>query len=140
MDSTKRIIVNTIAQYAKAVINIGLSLYSTRLILDALSITDFGIYAVVGAVVAMLGFITNSLVITTQRYISFYHGRGDRAYVSKIFNNSLLLHVVFGLTIAAILILLKPWLFSGVLNIPPSRIDTAGNVYFITIAILFVTI
>jgi O-antigen/teichoic acid export membrane protein len=140
MDSTKRIIVNTIAQYAKAVINIGLSLYSTRLILDALSITDFGIYAVVGAVVAMLGFITNSLVITTQRYISFYHGRGDRAYVSKIFNNSLLLHVVFGLTIAAILILLKPWLFSGVLNIPPSRIATAGNVYFITIAILFVTI
>lgn len=140
MEPAKRIIVNTLAQYSKAVINIGLSLYSTRLILLALDISDFGIYSVIAGVVAMLGFITNSLVITTQRFISFYHGRGDHAYVSKIFNNSLLLHVVFGLIIAAILVILKGWLFGDVLNIPPTRIETAGKVYFITIAILFVTI
>ena len=140
MEPTKRIIVNTIAQYTKAIVNIGLSLYSTRLILDALSISDYGVYAVVGGVVAMLGFITNSLVITTQRFVSFYHGRGDTAYVGKIFNHSLLLHVVFGLAIAAILFSLKGWLFGGVLNIPPLRVETAGYVYYITIAMLFVTI
>lgn len=140
MEPTKRIIVNTLAQYSKAVINIGLSLYSTRLILLALNISDFGIYSVIGGVVAMLGFITNSLVITTQRFISYYHGRGNHAYVCKIFNNSLLLHIVFGFIIAAILILLKGWLFSTVLNIPPTRIEIAGYVYYITIAILFVTI
>ena len=140
MDATKRIIVNTSAQYAKALINICLSLYSTRLILDALSISDFGIYAVVGGVVAMLGFITNALVITTQRYISFYHGKGDKAFVSKFFVNSLFLHILFGLLIAVVLVALKGWLFSGVLNIEPSRIETAGMVYYITIFMLFTTI
>ena len=140
MEPTKRIIVNTAAQYAKAIINIGLSLYSTRLILEALSISDFGIYAVVGGVVALLGFITNSLVVTTQRFISFYHGRGDMAYVSKVFSNSLLLHIIFGLTIAAILVLLKGWLFSGMLNIPHERIETAGYVYYITVVMLMITV
>ncbi len=140
MDSTKRIIVNTIAQYSKAIINIFLSLYSTRLILSALSISDFGIYSVVGGVVAMLGFITNALVITTQRYISFYHGRGDHNYVNRVFHNSLMLHIVFGLSISFILALLKGWLFGGILNIPLLRVETAGQVYFITIIILLITI
>lgn len=140
MNSTNRIIVNTAAQYGKALINIGLSLYSTRLILDALSISDYGIFAVVGGVVAMLGFITNGLVVTTQRYISFYHGRGDRSYVGKVFSNSLFLHIVFGLTICLVLVSLKDWLFGGVLNIPAGRVETAGNVYYVTIAMLLVTI
>ncbi len=140
MDATKRIIVNTGAQYTKAIINIGLSLYSTRLILDALSISDYGIYAVVGGVVAMLGFITNALVITTQRYISFYHGRGNKPYVSKVFTNSFLLHIIFGIVIGLILFSLKGWLFKDVLNIPLLRLETAESVYYLTIIILFVTV
>lgn len=140
MEPAKRIIVNTLAQYSKAIINIGLSLYSTRLILDALSISDFGIYSVVGGVVAMLGFITNGLVVTTQRYISFYHGRGDHSFVSKVFTNSLFLHIIFGFTICLVLIFMKGWLFGDVLNIPQQRIETACNVYYVTIVMLFITI
>ena len=67
MEASKRIIINTIAQYGKSVINICLSLYSTRLVLDALSISDYGIYSLVGGVVGILGYLTNSLVVTTQR-------------------------------------------------------------------------
>lgn len=140
MDSTKRIIVNTTAQYLKAIINIGLSLYSTRLILKALDVSDFGIYAVVGGFVAMLGFITNALVVTTQRYISFHHGRGEYSFLGKLFSNSLLLHVAFGLAIALVLVAIKGWLFGDVLNIPPLRTETAERVYYVTIAMLFITI
>ncbi|MBR6275754.1 MAG: lipopolysaccharide biosynthesis protein [Prevotella sp.] len=140
MEPTKRIIVNTGAQYTKAISNTCLSLYSTRLILEALQVTDFGIYALVGGVVAMLGFITNALVITTQRYVSYYNGKGDYEYVRKIFSNSLLLHILFGIAIACILLLLKGWLFSSVLNIVPERIDTARSVYLVTVLMLFITI
>ena len=140
MDSTKRIIVNTAAQYTKAIVNTCLSLYSTRLILDALSVSDFGIYAVVASVVTLLGFINNALIITTQRYISFYHGRGDKAYVKTVFTNSFLLHVIFALLIVSVLAALEGWLFNGVLNIPIDRIETSKKVYFITIFMLFVTI
>lgn len=140
MDPTKRIIVNTSAQYVKAIVNTCLALYSTRLILDALSISDFGIYAVVASVVTMLGFINNALITTTQRYISFHHGRGDEGYVRRVFANSLLLHITAALLIATVLIALEGWLFGGVLNIPDNRIDTARKVYLVTIFMLATTI
>ena len=105
MEPVKRIIVNTGAQYAKALVNICLSLYSTRLVLDALSVSDYGIYAVVAGVVAMLGFMTNALVVTTQRYISYYYGYGTVADVRKLFANSLFLHIVIGLVLVLLLLL-----------------------------------
>ena len=47
MEPVKRIIVNTTAQYIKAIVNIGFSLYSTRLVLDILNVNDYGIYVLV---------------------------------------------------------------------------------------------
>ena len=72
MNPTKRVVINTGAQYARALINIILSLYSTRLILEALGKDDYGLYVLVGGIVAMLGFVTNALIVSTQRFISFY--------------------------------------------------------------------
>ncbi len=140
MDPTKRIVVNTFAQYTRAIINTFLSLYSTRLILGALGMSDYGIYTVVAGVIALLGFITNALVITTQRYISFYNGRGEKDYVSRLFSNSLFLHFVISFFIGLVLWLLQPILFSNVLNIDPARIDVAKIIYILTICMLFCTI
>ncbi len=140
MEATKRIIVNTIAQYLKAVINTVLALYSTRLILDALQVSDYGIYTVVGGVVAMLGFISNALVITTQRYVSFYHGQGNAKEVKSIFVNSLALHLFIGALLTIALLLPKEWIIHHVLNIPSDRIIVAGYIYVITAFMLFFTI
>ena len=71
MSPTKRIIVNTLAQYTRAILNIGLSLYSTRLVLETLNVNDYGIYSLVASVVGILGYLTNALVVTTQRYLSY---------------------------------------------------------------------
>jgi len=140
MTQTKRIIVNTLAQYGKAIINIGLSLYSTRLVLDALNISDYGLYSVIGGLIAMLGFVLNSLVITTQRYISYYKGKGDENYIKEIFANSLLLHIIIGIVLCGALLLIKEWLISNVLNIDPVRTETAKDIYVITTLTLFITI
>lgn len=140
MEPTKRIIVNTIAQYTKAIVTLCLSLYSTRLILKALTVSDFGVYSVVGGVVAMLGFITNALVITTQRYISFYHGKKDLETVKKVFKNSIFLHVIIGIVLSAILLSMRGFIIDNVLNIPQDRIHTASIVFAITIFMLFLTI
>lgn len=140
MEPANRIIVNTTVQYVKAVINTVLLLYSTRLVLEALTISDYGIYSVVAGVVGMLGFISNALVITTQRYISFYHGKGDAQEVRRIFKNSLLLHLVFGVLLAFTLLLIREWLFDDILNIPLHRVATAKEVYIFTVGILFLTV
>lgn len=140
MEPTNRIIVNTIAQYLKAVINTVLALYSTRPILDALQVSDYGIYTVVGGVVAMLGFITNALVITTQRYISYYHGHGISEEARSVFANSLVLHVFLGALLMIVLLLPKDWIIHHILNIPSNRIIVAGHIYVITTFMLFFTI
>ena len=140
MDPTKRLVVNTFAQYTRAIINTFLSLYSTRLILGALGMSDYGIYSVVAGVVALLGFITNALVITTQRYISYHNGRGEEEFVSRLFSNSLFLHFIIGAVLGLILLALQPILFSDVLNIEADRIGVAKIIYLLTICMLFCTV
>ena len=139
MDPNKRIVVNTAAQYVKTIINVVLSLYATRLILAVLGASDYGIYSLVAGVVSMLSFVSNAMVVSTQRFLSFYQGKGDKVKLKSIFNDSVLLHVCLGLLIAAVLASVTPLLFGGFLEIPADRIDTAKSVYFIVIAILFVT-
>lgn len=140
MNPAKRIVINTVAQYSRSIINIILSLYSTRLILAALGVSDFGIYSIIGGVVAMLGFITNALVVTTQRYVSFHYGQEDMDAVRKVFSNSLLIHAVFAIVLSLILFLLKDVVIYHWIKIPLDRIAAAENVYLFTIAILAITI
>lgn len=140
MDSTNRIVVNTVVQYFRSIINILLSLYSTRLIVDALGASDYGIYVVIGGVVAMLGFITNALVLTTQRYVSFYFGKDDKDAVRSVFVNSLFLHIVFSCLIFTILLVLKDTMIHTWLRIPSDRLDAASYIYVVTACVLVVSI
>ncbi len=140
MGDTKLIIKNTIAQYVRTVTNTLLALYSTRLILDALQISDYGVFSVVAGLTSMLGFITNALLVTTQRYLSFYYGKADIPYVRKIFFNSLFLHLLIGMSIGVVLFLLRNYMVHTFLNIESDRLYAAAQVYDITAFILLITI
>ena len=139
MTNSQRIIVNTIAQYTRTIINVCLSLYSTRLILSALGQNDFGVYSVVAGVVAMLSFVTNALVITTQRYLSYHHGRNDLSQVRKVFGNSWLLHLFIGIVVVAILSSIGPWITQNFLNIEGARRGAALFVYFAAVAMVLLS-
>ena len=141
MNNSSRVIVNTLAQHIRAIFSMCLSLYATRLILRALGDSDYGIFMLVGGVVAMLGFVTNAMVVTTQRYLSYRHGQGQMLGVKLFFENSLLLHIAIGGILALVLLLLTPILFhqNDFLNIDPSRMETAKVVYYLTILSLFLT-
>lgn len=139
MTNSQRVIVNTIAQYTRTIINVCLSLYSTRLILSVLGQSDYGIYSVVAGVVAMLSFVTNALVITTQRYLSFYHGKKDINQVRLVFGNSWLLHLFLGILVVIVLGALGPWITQSFLNIEDVRRDAALFVYFAAVLMLFLS-
>ena len=79
MQASSRIVVNTLAQYIRTIINLVLSLYSSRLVLNILGVEDYGVYALVAGVVSMLSFVTNSLVGSTQRFLSVCQGQGNIA-------------------------------------------------------------
>ena len=139
MEPAKRIVVNTLAQHIKAIVNILLSLYSTRLVLQALGQYDYGVYMLVGGVVSMLGFITNAMVVTTQRHLSFLHGRGDIGDIKRMFSSSLLLHIVLGVVMGIILLALKPLFFNGFLVIEDARVGVASTVYMLVTLSLLLT-
>lgn len=139
MRASNRIIVNTLAQYARTIFNMVLSLYSTRLILEILGVEDYGLFTLVAGVVSFLNFITNSLVSSTQRFLSVAQGRGDIAYLKNIFNTSLSLHICVCLLVIVLLELLFPLWFNGFLNIPDDRIFAAEVVYQQVLAMLVLT-
>ena len=61
--------------YFRAVLMMGIGLYTSRVILQILGVTDFGIYNAVGGIIAMFGFISSSLGNATSRFITIAIGR-----------------------------------------------------------------
>ena len=127
--NSTRLIINTGAQYARTIINLVLSLYSTRLILLALGIDDYGIYTLIAGVISMLAFMTNAMVSTTQRFMSYHQTKSDLIDQQKIFGNSILMHVIFSVFVLILLEIVGLFLFDGFLNIPHNRIPAAKIVY-----------
>lgn len=140
MGATGKVIKNTGILYTRMLLTIGISLYTTRVILEALGVEDYGIYNLVAGVINMLSFLNAAMTTSTQRYFSFYLGKGNSSNQSKVFSNSLLLHIIVGIIIFLILQLLGLVLFDNFLNIPESKIDAAKNIYLIMGITTFFTI
>ena len=139
MNSSSRVIVNTTAQYAKTFVNIIFTLFSARLILEALGVTDFGLYSLLAGVTSMLAFATNALASTTQRFLSYHQGKSSIEQQKDIFANSFYIQLLLGLLTLVVLLILTPFLFDGILNIPTERVDAAQWTYAIVTIILFIT-
>ncbi len=140
MKPSKRIFYNTIAQYARSVINTAISLYTVRVVLLTLGEEDYGIWSIIGGVIMFLGFMTNAMVITTQRFLSYDYGSKSTEEVRGTFSNSIMLHLIFGTFILALLLLLEPWIVSpAFLNINPARWQAAHALYKIVTVILLTT-
>ena len=140
MERSKRIFINATSQYLRTGICMVLALYSTRIILEALGKSDYGLYSLIGSVVMMLGFVTSSLSTSTQRFLSFSWGKNDINTTRSIFSNAMGLHAIIGMLLMVILLLMERPLVHSYLNIDPARIRTADFVYYMVILILVMTI
>ena len=105
------------------------SLYTTRLILNGLGASDFGIFNIVGGAIAMLGFLNTAMASATQRFMSYAEGEGNKEKQKYIFNISVVLHAAISVIIAIALIIAGYFFFNGILNIPGERINAAKVVY-----------
>ncbi|MFS4482685.1 MATE family efflux transporter [Hyunsoonleella sp. 2307UL5-6] len=140
MQEANRVAKNTAFLYAQMGITVFISLYATRLVLDALGTEDFGIYNLVGGAIAMLTFLNTAMTAASQRFMSFAKGQNNYSNQLKIFNISIALHFLIGLIIVVILEVLGYYLFDGILNVANDRIETAKNVYQFLIISTFFTI
>ncbi len=133
----KRIAKNTIFLYFRSILIMLISLYTSRIVLAALGVEDYGIYNVVGGVVTMFSMISGTLASATQRFITYALGEKDDEKSKRVFSNSLTLHIVLGLIIVMLLEIMGVWLLYNKLNIPSERIDVANIVLQCSIFTLF---
>ena len=124
-DNNKRIAKNTLLLYFRMLFTMAVSLYTSRVVLNTLGVEDFGVYNVVGGVVAMFGFINGSMSSATQRYITFALGKGDKTWLQTVFSTTLQIHTL----IAGIIVLLGEtvglWFLYNKMQIPADRMDAA---------------
>ena len=102
--------------------------YASRVILDSLGETDFGLYNVVGSIAVSLVFIQNALTSSTQRYLSVEIGKENQIETNKVFSVSLHIHIIIALWSFGGLELVGLILVNNVLNIPSDRLFAANVV------------
>ena len=136
--NNKRIAKNTALLYVRMLITMLVSLYTSRVTLQVLGVTDFGIYNVVGGVVVMIGFFQSSLSNAAQRYLSLSLGKNDLLAAENSFKQSFSIMLFFSLLVLLIGETIGLWFVCVKLVIPPERINAALWIYqFSLISVLF---
>jgi len=127
--SNQRIAKNTLFLYLRMIFIILVNLYTSRVILNTLGVTDFGIYSVVGGVVGMFSFLQAAMTTSTQRYLNFELGRGDEGRLNLVFSTSLCIHVLIALIVIVLSETIGLWWVLNKLVIPSDRMTAAIWVY-----------
>lgn len=140
MKQAKRVAKNTGFLYARMILTVFISLYSTRLILSALGTDDFGIYAVVGGIISMLLFLNTAMTSASQRFMSFALGEHNYEKLKQIFNVSIVLHVIIGFLVVIVIEIAGYILFDSVLQIPVERTSAAKIIFQFMVISTFFTI
>lgn len=123
-----RIARNTLYMYARLVTTMVVGLYVSRLALEVLGVSDYGLFAVVGGVLAMFTFISSSLASATSRFLNIEMGRKG-GEVNTVFNVNLALHTALALIVLALAETVGLWYVCHHLNIAEGKLDDAVFVY-----------
>ena len=140
MIDNKRIAQNTLLLYFRMLLTIIVGLYTSRVILNVLGISDYGIYNVVGGVVSMLSFLNAAMTGASQRFIAFELGKNDKKQLNRVFCTSVLIHFALAGIVLIIAETIGLWFLNTHLNISPDRMVAANWVYQCSVFTFLLTI
>lgn len=121
--SNKRIAKNALMLYIRMFLTMIVGLYTSRVVLNALGVEDYGIYNVVGSIVALFSILTLSLSQSISRFLTIELGRRDFEKLNKVFCTSLIIQSLLALTIIIFIESLGWWLLNNKMQIPPNRVE-----------------
>ena len=128
-ENTKRIAKNTLMLYVRMLFGMLVSLYTSRVVLQALGVEDYGIYNVVGGFVAMFSLISGALSHSAGRFFTFELGRGNMDGVKRYFSTSLLIHIALAFIILIVSETIGMWFLNNRMVIPENRLSAANWVF-----------
>lgn len=128
-ENNKRIAKNTIILYIRMIVVMFITLFTSRVILKALGVDDFGIYNVVGSVVTMMAVVNNAMAVSTQRYLTFELGKGDMQQFKKVFSTCMTIYIALAILLLVLAETVGLWFVNTQLVIDPERLFAANVVY-----------
>ena len=132
LSSKRQVAKNAIMLYIRMIFTMFVGLYSSRVVLQTLGVTDYGVYNVVAAVVPFFGFFSNSMAASTSRFITLELGIGDKKRLQKTFSSALIIQIGVALGMILLAETVGLWFLFNMLKIPAERFNTAFWVYQIS--------
>lgn len=140
LSNNKRIAKNTLLLYFRMFIVTIVGLYTSRVVLNTLGISDYGIYNLVGGIVTMLSFLNSAMTAASQRFISYELGRGELPRLKVVFSTSVNIHILIAFIVLVIAETVGLWFINTKLNIDTDRMVAANWVYQCSIITFVVNI
>lgn len=125
-ENNKRIARNTMILYVRMFVMMFISFFTTRIVLNALGVEDYGVYNVVGGLVAMFSLLSSSLTSASSRFITFALGEGNLDKQKRVFATTINIHVILVVVVFIVAEILGIWFLNNKLNIPDSRMYAAN--------------
>lgn len=141
-ENNKRIAKNTLFLYFRQILVMVVSLYTVRVVLDALGEEDYGIYNVVGGFVAMFNILSGALSVAISRFLTYEMGQADvtLSRLQRIFSSSLVIQVVMGVVICLLIATFGVWFVENKMVIPDGRMDVTLYVLLFSALTFFINL
>ena len=123
--------------YFRMMVTMVISLYTSRVVLQILGVTDYGIYQAVGGIVGFLSFINNALSTGSARFLTYGLGEGDNEKLKRIFSTTLTAHICLAILIVILAESVGIWFLYNKLVIPSDRLEAAVFTFHLSIVTAF---
>lgn len=132
--NNRRIARNTLMLYVRMLFLMLVGLYTSRVVLEALGENDFGVYNVIGGVVAMFTIISGALNSAVSRFITFEMGKGKEAQLNKVYSTAVSIQLALAIIVVLIAEPAGLWFINNEMTIDPERIPAARWVLHFSLA------
>lgn len=138
--NNKRIAKNTALLYFRMLFLMFVGLFTSRVNLQSLGVDNFGIYNVVGGVVAMFSILTGALSVAISRDITFELGKGNKERLNKVFSSAVTIQIFMSIIIVIIAEIAGVWFLNNKMVIPEDRLYAANWVLQFSIVSFVLTL
>lgn len=129
MNANKRIAKNTLMLYFRMLLSMIVTLYTSRVVLNTLGVSDYGIYNVVAGVIVMFGFLNSAMAASTIRFLTYENCNEDKEKIRNVFNVSLTIHAIIALLVFIAAETIGLWFLNTYINVPIERMNAVYWVY-----------
>ena len=140
IENTKRVARNTALLYLRTIVMMLISLFTSRIVLEALGVDNYGINNVVGGVVGMFSIISGSLSGSISRFLTYALGEENKDKLRKVFSMSINIQIFIGIIILILAESCGIWFINQKLNIPSDRLIAAHWVFQCSLISFFIAL